>query len=224
MQAAEDGAAPLSPLDEAASLEVGPSSPVLLQHAGSKGGAGGAADAAGAADGAAAGGGEPGGGTARASMGLTGLSTIGADGSPQQRREWVLHKLCGLVDSIKLLEDSAYVERLADANQGGCWVLRPVGCCGSGGECGWPQPGRCGACRAGRGAHCAPLRFAPTSAAGLPAFMLVVHACVNLTRQCGACLTALDQDRGRQLHGYYIAARAKAVQRSGPTPGIVPLF
>lgn len=33
--------------------------------------------------------------------------------------------------------------------------------------------------------------------------MLVVHACVNLTRQCGACLTALDRERGAQLHEYY---------------------
>ena len=37
--------------------------------------------------------------------------------------------------------------------------------------------------------------------------MLVVHACVNLTRQCGACFTALDPERGGLLHQYWQATR-----------------
>ena len=55
-------------------------------------------------------------------MGLTGLSSIGAGGTPQQRREWVLHKLRGLVDAVKQLEVAAFGERSKDATQGGCWV------------------------------------------------------------------------------------------------------
>lgn len=37
--------------------------------------------------------------------------------------------------------------------------------------------------------------------------MLVVHALISTTRQCGACLTALDAERGARLHAYYQAAR-----------------
>lgn len=37
--------------------------------------------------------------------------------------------------------------------------------------------------------------------------MLVVHSCINLTRQCGACFTALDPERGAQLHAYFRAIR-----------------
>lgn len=50
-------------------------------------------------------------------------------------------------------------------------------------------------------------RLADANAAGLPAFMLVVHACLNTMRQCGACFTALDPKRGRQVHAYCQAAR-----------------
>ena len=50
-----------------------------------------------------------------------------------------------------------------------------------------------------------PLSPPPCSAAGLPAFMLMAHACVNLTRQCGACFTALDAQRGAALHDYWAA-------------------
>lgn len=47
-------------------------------------------------------------------------------------------------------------------------------------------------------------------AAGLPTFMLVVNALVSTMRQCGACLTSLDAERGERLHAYY-----KAVRKSG---------
>lgn len=45
--------------------------------------------------------------------------------------------------------------------------------------------------------------------------MLVVHACVNLTRQCGTCLTALDPEHGQQLHAYYCSAREAAAASRG---------
>lgn len=45
------------------------------------------------------------------------------------------------------------------------------------------------------------------SAAGLPAFSLLVHACTTLTRQCCACLTALDPQRGAELHAHYLQTR-----------------
>ena len=79
-------------------------------------------DAAGAADRPAGAGGKNA-DMERTSMGLTGLSSIGAGGTPQQRREWVLHKLCGLVDAVKQLEVAAFGERSSDATQGGCWAL-----------------------------------------------------------------------------------------------------
>jgi hypothetical protein len=52
-----------------------------------------------------------------------------------------------------------------------------------------------------------PAAAAAALADGLAAFMLVVHACVNLTRQCGACFTALDPERGGLLHEYWQARR-----------------
>lgn len=45
--------------------------------------------------------------------------------------------------------------------------------------------------------------------AGLHSFLLLTHAVVNLTRQCGACFTALDPERGSALHQYFQAARTK---------------
>jgi hypothetical protein len=51
---------------------------------------------------------------------------------------------------------------------------------------------------------------APCCAEGLPAFIFIVHALINLTRQAGACLTALDPQRGARLHGYFQAARLQS--------------
>jgi hypothetical protein len=33
--------------------------------------------------------------------------------------------------------------------------------------------------------------------------MLLSHVLVNLTRQCGACFTVLDPERGAKLHAYF---------------------
>lgn len=123
MQVAADNADPLSPLDEAGSLDTSIASPLALQPSGSERSSGGggeaaaaaAVDAAKRADDTAAGG--KGGSMERPSMGLSGLSSIGAGGTPQQRREWALRKLCGLVDAVKQLEVAAYSERSDNANQ-----------------------------------------------------------------------------------------------------------
>lgn len=52
--------------------------------------------------------------------------------------------------------------------------------------------------------------------------MLVVHACDSLTRQCGACFTALDAARGAQLHSYWRDTAASAAA-SGLLPGPLAL-
>lgn len=127
-------AEPLSPLEEAASLDTSLCLPQTLQSADSNGSApSGAAAATEAAAVEAAGSTAAEGkgkGVERASMGLSGLSSIGAGGTLQQRREWVLHKLHGLVDAVKQLEVAAYNERMADGTQGEavwrCWVLGGV--------------------------------------------------------------------------------------------------
>ena len=54
--------------------------------------------------------------------------------------------------------------------------------------------------------------------------MLMVHSCVNLTRQCGTCLTALDPEHGQQLHAYYQAAREAAAEGRGLPRGAISLF
>jgi hypothetical protein len=163
-EVATDNADPLTPLEEAASLDTSIGSPLALQPAGSKGSDAAAAEGtAKAAEGVAAVGKAK--DIERASMGLSGLSSIGSGGTPEQRRQWVLHKLRGLVDAVKQLEVDAFSERSENANQ-----------------------------------------------TGLPAFMLMVHSCVNLTRQCGTCLTALDPEHGRQLHAYYREAREAAAK------------
>ena len=102
MQVAADNADPLSPLDEAASLDTSIASPLALQPSGSE---------------RSSGGGGKGSSMERPSMGLSGLSSIGSGGTPQQRREWALRKLCGLVDAVKQLEVAAYFERSDNANQ-----------------------------------------------------------------------------------------------------------
>ncbi|KAI3437663.1 hypothetical protein D9Q98_000113 [Chlorella vulgaris] len=59
-------------------------------------------------------------------------------------------------------------------------------------------------------AACLRERAAHYNADGLPSFVLLVRALVNLTRQCGACFTALDEQRGATLHAYFNAARLAA--------------
>lgn len=226
-------AEPLSPLEEAASLDTSLCSPQALQSAGSNGSAPSAAAAAVEVAAVEAAGGtaaeSKGKGVERASMGLSGLSSIGAGGTLQQRREWVLHKLHGLVDAVKQLEVAAYNERMADGTQGEA-VCR---CCGAGPCRGVPAGMQRVACSVSpQGCRswctCWPYtswrRSSPHPAAGLPAFMLVVHSCVNLTRQCGTCLTALDPEHGRQLHAYYHAACEAAAKGRGLPKDAVTLL
>ena len=69
----------------------------------------------------------------------------------------------------------------------------------------------------------APIAFhAFLAAEGLPSFLLVVHAVVNMTRQCCACFTALDPERGAALRVYYHASRSESrgtVMRPIPAAG-----
>lgn len=85
-------------------------------------------DGGGGSKGAPAGDGTGGGGDHLESKNSLGLTSLGSGRrGGEERREWVLHKLRGLVDSIEALEAVAYREREAHFNQGGlvggCWVL-----------------------------------------------------------------------------------------------------
>ena len=57
--------------------------------------------------------------------------------------------------------------------------------------------------------HSYPSTPSRAAAVGLASFLLIVHACATITRQCGACLTALDPVRGVVLHEYHTAARRR---------------
>lgn len=194
-----------------ASLPSAALAPLLVDGAAGAAGAAsaGASGACGDAGAAAASGGDPL-LDSENSQGLGGLS--GGKADKAARGEWVLRKLHGLVDAVSALEKASLRERESQPSQGAC---RRLGSVLGGWAC-----GRLGRCRS-RPAHsrftAAPALLtcrtslppvaALPSAAGLPAFMLVVHACTTLTRQCCACLTALDPQRGAQLHAHYMETR-----------------